>query len=262
MGAPSTWRLYVGTRMSDWVNWWDRLREERLAQGYTRQVDFAAEVSAKFPDSHLKQGTLSNLELGKTPKPSIKVMGPIAQTLGVRVEWLMTGAEPKVGEVGASDPVVDGFTSEISGRVRRWAEAAAKRIKGDDEDRRLYLRSRWEADGGRIPDPRPAAGDRAADPPKPEPTTELDADRDDPREQAIVLLLKDYPEAKHDAIKAQLPVAALLQHKRSKESWLEEFRTILKDKQVAERGDKGGKADREAAIAEARAKAGLGKRSR
>lgn len=246
--------------MSRCVNWWERLRAERQKVLKLNQELFASRVNELSPGSALSQGTVSNYELGKTPHPSVEAIAPIAKALGVRIEWLMTGTGPKAGSSEPSHPAVDTFTTEMAAQVRTWAESIEIPSEVAERHQVVLLREHWKDAKGHIPPPRPSSktDPQPAELP-PQPTRTLDAHDEDPREQAILLLLKGFDLAEHTAIRQQLPVAALDKKGWSVDRWLEEFRRALKKKPVAERGDRGGKGERERAIDEARVKAGFKK---
>lgn len=191
---------------------------------------------------------LHRFRKGETPSLGLKEMVSLGRVADVDMLWWLTGE----GRPERSTPL----TPEED--ARRWfLHRVEHEGIGTEAEARAWLESNAPAFTRPVPWNNHVflAYKRSAEAGV-QPVRVLDELADDPRESAIVLVLRDHPKSAHKGIRAKLAAAALAKDEQNTvESWLARFKAVLGGKAVSERGAKGGKADREAKQSEARTKA-------
>lgn len=125
----------------------DRLRNLRTARKLTQ--DQLAKALG------IKQGSLTQLETGKSKGPSSKTLTKLARIFEVDPEWLMTGkgAQHPVSALGESEAELVLIYRSLSPEGREYVLGRARTLHRDEYERRPD-------------DPRKSTGRRAADRPE------------------------------------------------------------------------------------------------
>lgn len=112
----------------------DRLRKLRLGRKLSQ------ESLAKLIG--IKQGSLTQLETGKSKGPSSKTLTKLARIFDIDPEWLMTGkgAQQPVSALEGSEAELIAAYRQLSPEGQEYILSRTKVLQEDEQQRKLYTR--------------------------------------------------------------------------------------------------------------------------